>query len=80
MSRLRTKAQELGVRPGIMTRQTRRALARVRRILEDEAARWADVDGAVTAEIEGLYQRLDDINAALYEAVDQLNEPWGADA
>lgn len=70
-----TKAQELGVKPGVVSKRAKRTTALIRSKLEALAYEWSEIDGGVETEIQALYDNLDAIDVMVDDAVLTLRRP-----
>lgn len=75
--KVETRAEVIGVKPGVLRRKTTTTLARIRRDVEALAVAWDEASSGYVFDIDQMYRFLDDLEAGLPVQMDYLNAPWG---
>lgn len=76
MSAAPTRAKELGVNVGQLSRATKSRIKRAKTLMAELCGLWGDIDQAMVSEADTLSDRLDDMEAALDASVELLREEW----
>lgn len=76
MSREPTRAQDLGVNVGQLSRATKSRIKRARALMTELAGLWCDIDQAMVGEADAMNDRLDEMEVSLDASVELLREAW----